>query len=196
MRVVIIGAGTAVPVPRYSPAGIYVRAGREHLLFDAGAGSLQRLARLGVTFLTLDRLFLTHFHPDHCLDLASILFAMRLPAPRTPSEQRAARQAGLPIGRTRPFTVYGPRGLRRLYQGLNRALNGWLAPPVCRAGPVCRAEFGTGMHGTGRRSYRLRFEELPRRATVRGPGWTVRAEPMDHSTVALGYRIQAQGKSL
>ena len=96
MRVTILGAGTAISVPGHSPAGIHVRIGREHVVLDAGAGTLQRLHQLGVTFLQWDRLFLTHFHPDHCLDLVSFLFAMRLPEPT----------------RTKPLSVYGPRGLK------------------------------------------------------------------------------------
>jgi ribonuclease BN (tRNA processing enzyme) len=112
MRVVILGAGTAIPVPRYSPAGVYVRVAKEHILLDAGAGSLQRLARLGVRFLDLDRVFLTHFHPDHCLDLVSILFAMRIPDP----------------ARRKPLTIYGPPGLKQLYRRLNTAFQGWITP--------------------------------------------------------------------
>jgi ribonuclease BN (tRNA processing enzyme) len=91
---------------------VYVHTGREHLVLDAGAGTLQRLARLGVTFLDIDRVFLTHFHPDHCLDLVSFLFAMRCPKP----------------ARTKPLTVYGPHGLTRLYRRLNTAWQRWIEP--------------------------------------------------------------------
>ena len=116
MRVTILGAGTSIPVKRYSPAGLYVQAGGEHLLFDAGPGTLQRLHAIGVTFLQLDRIFLTHFHIDHCLDLVSILFALRIPSPR----------------RTKPLMVYGPRGLKQLYRQLNTAFNRWLEPRTYR----------------------------------------------------------------
>ncbi len=116
MKVVILGAGTAIPAPGYSPAGVYVRIGREQVVLDAGAGSLQRLARLGVTFLDVDRLFLTHFHPDHCLDLVSFLFAMRLPEP----------------ARRKPLTVYGPPGLRALVRRLSAAFPTWLEPRTYR----------------------------------------------------------------
>lgn len=112
MKVVILGAGTAIPATRRSPSGLYVRAGEERLLFDAGPGTLQRLHAVGVTFLQLDRLFLTHLHPDHCLDLVSILFAMHVPQP----------------ARTKPFVVYGPPGTARLYRRLNAAFQGWLRP--------------------------------------------------------------------
>jgi ribonuclease BN (tRNA processing enzyme) len=112
MRVVILGAGTAIPAKGYSPAGIYVQAGREHLLLDAGPGTLQRLHAAGAPFHQLDRLFLTHFHLDHCLDFAAILFALRLPD----------------VGRRTPLTIYGPRGLKSLYAQLNRAFHGWITP--------------------------------------------------------------------
>ena len=112
MQVTILGAGTAVPAPGRSPAGIAVRAGRELILLDAGPGTLQRLAAASHPWQRLDRIFLTHFHPDHCLDLAAILFALRLPG----------------LGRTAQLSVYGPRGLRQLYRRFNVALHGWLAP--------------------------------------------------------------------
>ena len=112
MRVVILGAGTAIPAHEHSPSGIYVQAGREHVLLDAGAGTLQRLHAAGAPWQELDRVFLTHFHLDHCLDLASILFALRLPQ----------------VERRKTLTVYGPPGLKRLYRQLNRAFQGWISP--------------------------------------------------------------------
>ena len=157
MNVVILGAGTSIPTPRYSPSGIYVRVGSEHVVFDAGSGTLQRLRGLGVTFLQLDRLFISHFHVDHCLDLAAMLFAMRLPHP----------------ARTKPFHVYGPKGLRVLYRELNHAFRGWLAP----------------------RTYRFAIRELGQ-TRLRCPGYTVQTKRMRHSTSALGYRLEAQGKSV
>ncbi|MBI3087820.1 MAG: MBL fold metallo-hydrolase [Candidatus Omnitrophica bacterium] len=116
MKVVILGSGTGVPVKERGCAGLYVRIGGEHVLLDAGPGTLRQLVRLGVTYLDLDRIFLTHFHPDHCLDLVSILFAMRIPRPP----------------RTKPLVIYGPRGLRQLYRRLNTAFGGWIAPRTYR----------------------------------------------------------------
>ena len=112
MRVTVLGAGTAIPTPGYSPAGLYIEVGRERILLDAGAGSLQRLATLGVSFRSIDRVFLTHFHLDHCLDLLSLLFARRIPSPAMKP----------------PLAIYGPRGLRLLHRQLNRAFKGWLGP--------------------------------------------------------------------
>jgi len=116
MKVVILGAGTAIPAKGHSPSGLYVRAAGEHLLFDAGSGTLQRLHAIGVTHRQLDRLFLTHLHVDHCLDLVALLFALRIPSP----------------ARTKPLLVYGPRGTQRLWRQLNRAFHGWLEPKTYR----------------------------------------------------------------
>lgn len=157
MRVVILGAGTAIPAKNHSPSGIYVRAGREHLLFDAGPGTLQRLSAVGVSPFQLDRIFLTHYHVDHCLELVTILFALRIPQP----------------ARKKPLTIYGPPGLKPLYRQLNRAFNGWLEP----------------------RTYRFMLTELGE-THLKLAGYTVRTRRMAHSTSALGYRLEAEGKSL
>ena len=155
MRVVILGSGTAIPVTTRGYAGISLHVAGEHLLFDAGPGTLKQLLAAGVTYLDLDRVFLTHFHPDHCLDLVSILFAMRIPQP----------------ARTTPLVIYGPRGLKRLYRQLNSAFHGWIEP----------------------RTYRLTLRELGE-TTIRLRGYTVTTRRMNHSTEALGYRLEAQGK--
>jgi len=112
MQVTILGAGTAIPARGRSPAGVYVRVADEHILLDAGAGTLQRLHAMGAPWPQLDRIFLTHFHIDHCLDLVSILFALRIPG----------------LERAKPLVVYGPPGLRQLYRRLNTAFHGWLTP--------------------------------------------------------------------
>ena len=157
MRVVILGAGTAIPAKGHSPAGIYVQIAKEHVLLDAGPGTVQRLHAAGISPFGIDRVFLTHFHLDHCLDMASLLFALRIPHPI----------------RTKPLTIYGPRGLKRLFRQLNTTFHGWLAP----------------------RTYRLTLRELEE-TRVRCPGYTVTTRRMTHSTTALGYRLEAQGKRM
>lgn len=112
MRAIVLGAGTSIPTCGFSPAGVYVKIAKEHVLLDAGAGTLQRLNCAGAPWYKLDRIFLTHFHVDHSLDLVSILFALRLPQ----------------VGRKKPLHVYGPPGLWKLYRRLNLAYQDWLSP--------------------------------------------------------------------
>ena len=157
MKIVMLGTGTGVPVKERGCAGIYVHAGGQHILLDAGPGTARQLVKLGVTYLTLDAIFLTHFHVDHCLDFVALLFAMYIPDP----------------ARTKPLTIYGPRGLKQLYRELNHAFHGWITP----------------------RSYELTLKELGDE-TVKLKDVTVRAVPMHHSTDAVGYRVESKGKSV
>ena len=177
MKVVILGSGTGAVVKDRGYAGIYVRAGGEHLVLDAGPGTLRQLAHLGVTYLDLDAVFLTHFHPDHCLDLVSILFAMRIPRPAVGSPSAADTSSAArmvpPRSRTKPLTVYGPRGLTRLSRRLSTAFQGWIEP----------------------RTYRLTLKEIGE-TTLRLPGYTIRTKRMRHGTAALGYRVESGGRSL
>ncbi len=75
------------------------------LLFDIGPGTLSRLEQAGISTDQIDRLLLTHLHPDHTLDLATLLLVFNY-AP-------GAR-------RTSPFTITSCAGtedfLQRMYQ--------------------------------------------------------------------------------
>ena len=111
MRVTVLGSGTAVPVPDRFPAGYLVEAHGTTVMVDCGPGTLRRLAQAGVGIERLDAVFLTHFHTDHCSDLAALLFALHGP-------QYAGRK---------PIAVHAAPGLLRLVRLLTEAWP-WLAP--------------------------------------------------------------------
>lgn len=104
--VIVLGAGTPIPVPdRFGPA-VAVVVDSVAYLFDAGIGVVRRaaaMAKQGVTALDaprLSRLFLTHLHSDHTMGLNDVLF--------TPWIQE----------RKVPLDLYGPPGTSRLVQGI------------------------------------------------------------------------------
>lgn len=111
MRLTILGSGTAVPVADRFPASYLVAAPAGPLLVDCGPGALRRLAQAGGDVRDLAAVLLTHYHTDHCADLAALLFALRSPT----YEGRA------------PLHVYGAPGLARLVEKLTEAWP-WLAP--------------------------------------------------------------------
>lgn len=111
LELTVLGSGTAVPEPDRFPAGYLVTASGRRLLVDCGPGVLRRLAQAGTRVDQLDAVLLTHYHTDHCADLAALLFALR-------NKHLQPRP---------PLVVYGAPGLRRLVARLTEAWP-WLQP--------------------------------------------------------------------
>lgn len=157
MELVILGSGTATPSPRRGSPGLLVVAGDESLLFDGGSGTLRQLAKVGVSFTELDRVFYTHLHPDHTGDLVPLLFALRNPD----------------YPRLKPLHLYGPKGFKAFYEKLYAAYGEWVSP----------------------RGYELTLEEVKEKA-IEGEGLRVIPKPVKHIEGSVGYRIEAEGRSL
>jgi len=111
MQLVILGSGTAIPQADRFPAGYLVCHEDRTVMVDCGPGTLRRFAQAGFDLATLDAVLLTHFHTDHCAELAALLFALHSP-----------RYAGRP-----PLLVGGAPGLVGLVDALT-AIWPWLAP--------------------------------------------------------------------
>ena len=88
IEIIVIGAGTSVPVADHSPASIYARCGSFSVLMDIGPGTLSKLPLYDVDAFGLENIFVTHLHPDHLLDLATF-FQM--------SNYAADRRSGIPL---------------------------------------------------------------------------------------------------
>lgn len=111
-RLLVLGSGSILPHPERAPAGYALRLshGRTTLL-DAGPGTIARFGRCGGRIEEIERVCLTHFHPDHCLDVAALLFARRNPA----------LAGALP-----PLEICGPRGTAALLANLQKVWGGWV----------------------------------------------------------------------
>lgn len=102
MEITILGSGTGAPSLNRGASGLLVKIKNANLLFDTGPGILRKLLEVGVTYHDLDYIFYTHFHTDHTLDLAAILFA-------------AKYSVSL---RTRKLDIIAAEGLERFYNSL------------------------------------------------------------------------------
>lgn len=131
LSVTVLGSGTAVPEPDRFPAGYLVQGGGETVLIDCGPGVLRRLAATGVGLEQVSAVLLTHFHTDHCADVAALLFALRNP-----------RYQGRP-----PLRLWAAAGLHEWLAHLTAAWP-WLAP---RAGDYAlqAREIAPGEHAMG-----------------------------------------------
>ena len=102
LDLVFLGTSGSMPTAQRAPAALLLRRSGERLLFDCGEGTQRQLLRSSVGLIDLREIFLTHYHADHYLGLPGMLktFALR--------------------GREVPITIYGPPGLRDLFDALRR----------------------------------------------------------------------------
>lgn len=136
------GTSGSMPTADRAPTALLVQRGGERLLFDCGEGTQRQLVR-SVGLIEVEEIFLTHFHADHVLGLPGMLktFSLR--------------------GRERPLTVYGPPGLKQLFQGLRRII--------------------------GRTTFDVALVELDRGAELERDGYRIATFEVDHPQPAHGY---------
>jgi ribonuclease Z len=144
LSVVFLGTGGAVPSARRNTASLLVTRGGERLLFDCGEGTQRQMQR-SLGLVQVDEIYFTHFHADHFLGLPGLLKTYDL------------------TERGRPLTIYGPRGLRDLFQSMARVI--------------------------GKLRYRLDLVELEPGDVIDCDGAEVRAFPVEHGVRALGYAL-------
>ena len=73
MRVTLLGTGTSFPDPERVQSGLMVESKQGYSLFDIGSGVLHRLVQTGVNLKSIQGLFISHFHIDHCSDFVSFI---------------------------------------------------------------------------------------------------------------------------
>ena len=98
----VLGAGSILPRPGYGCAGYALRTSPASnvTLFDCGPGTIRALAAAGIALGEVERVVVSHFHTDHCLDLFALAFARHNPA----------------FQPAPPIEIVGPRGLARLLE--------------------------------------------------------------------------------
>lgn len=111
MEITIVGTGTVVPRPQRRQSCVVVRTGGEMLVFDLGAGAVRGMVAAGLDPFATERVFFTHFHPDHTLDAANLLFAMNY---------------GTDEPRTRPLDLTGPEPFERFWSSVMGVWGEWM----------------------------------------------------------------------
>lgn len=101
-----LGTGTCQLIPDRIASSILIESDDFSLLFDIGYSVSHRLAELGKSRNAIATIYLSHFHPDHCIDLVPFLH-----------EATWTRQTP----RTEALTIIGPPGTTALLENL-RAL--------------------------------------------------------------------------
>ncbi len=107
MKLTVLGSGTILSKER-STAAFLLENGSSKMLIDFGLGNLRQLQKV-VDPLEIFSLFLTHLHPDHSLDLVSLLAFKK--------HSKIFKQ-GI---EKRQFHLFGPSGVKEFYASIVKA---------------------------------------------------------------------------
>jgi ribonuclease Z len=175
LRVVLLGSAVGPLVNlRQFGASTLVEAGNVRLLFDCGRGATIRLVQMGVDTGSISRLFLTHLHSDHVIQIPDLLLTGWLGTGRPGS------------GRLVPFTVWGPEGTRAMMEHLQQAFAFDIH---------MRRDLDEKIQGEG---IKVISHDIKQGVILDEQGVRVTAFLVDHGIVApaFGYRVDYRGRSV
>ncbi|WDP90246.1 MAG: ribonuclease Z [Desulfobacter sp.] len=113
MEIRILGSGTCVPDLNRFPCSVLLGFRGFNILADVGPGIMGQVLRAGLDPDEIDAICLSHFHLDHCADLAPLLFATKYPE----------------FTRKKKLTLIGGPGLGEWFAGVNNAFGHTLDMP-------------------------------------------------------------------
>lgn len=96
MELVFLGTGASWPSVERNVPAVAVRRGSEILLFDCGEGTQRQFQRSPLSYMQVNKIFITHLHADHYLGLMGFVQTMRL------------------NDRREPLLLFGPPGFKEL----------------------------------------------------------------------------------
>jgi ribonuclease BN (tRNA processing enzyme) len=181
-QVVVLGTGTPLADPERSGPAVAVVVNGAAYLVDCGPGVVRRAAaaeKAGIKALAVDKLkivFITHLHSDHTLGYPDLIFSPWV------------------LDRHEPLEAYGPRGLRRMTEHIEKA---WSEDVKLRLG---------GLEEANSTGYKVNVHEIAdTRAGAPAPhvvyrdaNVTVSAFPVKHGTwkYAYGYRFDTKDRRI
>jgi len=167
-QVVLLGTGTPYPDPLASGPATAVVVGGRVFIFDAGPGVMRQMNAAKLSIKEPEALFITHLHSDHTLGYPDLILTSWV------------------MGRTTPFPVYGPHGLRRMTDHLLAAYSEDIAIRT------------NGLEREVPRGYRVRVHEIQPGVVYQREGVRVTAIKVPHGSwkEAYAYRIDTPDRSI
>jgi ribonuclease Z len=98
LELTILGTSSATPTVDRHPSAQYLNFGKHSFLLDCGEGCQIQMLRFGVRSFKINKIFISHLHPDHYLGLPGLLSSYSLK------------------GRTEPLEIYAPEGMKEILE--------------------------------------------------------------------------------
>jgi ribonuclease Z len=166
-EVILLGTGTPAPNPNTFGSATAIVAGGRLFIIDAGVGVTRRISAAHLALDDLAALFVTHLHSDHTLGYPDLILTSWI------------------TGRTGPFDVFGPPGIRRM---TDHILQAWSEDIDAR---ITGGEHRPATYGVNVRE--IEPGVLSDRDNIR-----VTAFPVQHGSwkYAFGYRFDLPDRSI
>ena len=100
IQLTILGSSSAIPTKTRNTTSQFLHFLNHRILIDCGESSINTMVRLGLPFVQLDYIFISHLHTDHILGLPGLLSSFALKS------------------REKPLTIFAPMGLKELMEPL------------------------------------------------------------------------------
>src|SRR5574344_1312442 len=95
-KIHILGCGSALPTMRHYASSQVVEIRGKLFMVDCGEGTQMQLRRSKIRYTTIQAVFISHLHGDHCFGLIGLISTMGL------------------LGRHAPLYIYSPNELEGL----------------------------------------------------------------------------------
>jgi len=96
LSVIFLGTSGSWPTVKRNVSSVAVKREGEVILFDCGEGTQRQFQKSNLSYMQINKVFITHFHGDHFLGLPGLIQTMQL------------------NDRDKPLDIYGPRGMDKL----------------------------------------------------------------------------------
>ncbi len=91
-----LGTGGSWPSVQRNVSAVAIKRGGEVLLFDCGEGTQRQIQRSSISYMQINKVFITHHHGDHFLGLPGFIQTMQL------------------NDREEALHIYGPKGTEKI----------------------------------------------------------------------------------
>ena len=184
-RVYVLGAGTPTPTPYRFGSSYVLEVGDDHIMFDCGPATTDKLVKAGLLPTQIGYLFFTHHHFDHDVDYPCFLL--------TRWDQS--------IGNEKELEVYGPRPTETLTHRLLDEKEGAFAHDwIARVDSPGSQRVFVNRGGTlPRKPPSVKARDIGPGKVHSGNGWEVIAADADHVQPwldSLAYRVDCSDGSV
>ena len=72
IEIIFLGTACMFPTKERGHSGLIIRDEGDYLLFDCGEGTQRQIRIAGISPHKISKIFITHWHGDHCLGLPGL----------------------------------------------------------------------------------------------------------------------------